>query len=154
MTVGTVLAASASLLPEAVAMLKKERPAVAVTIMDGTYDVLMPALMVGDIDMVLGRLPEAGRQAGLIYEEIHAEPICLAVRRGHPLAERGALSLADLVDQPWVFPVQSCRYAVRSKKCSLTRLCLCPATSSPLCRSWSIGCCCANPTASPSCPIT
>ena len=105
-TVGTVLAASASLLPEAVAMLKKERPAVAVTIMDGTYDVLMPALMVGDIDLVLGRLPEAGRHAGLIYEEIHAEPICLAVRTGHPLAGRGALSLADLVDQPWVFPVQ------------------------------------------------
>ena len=105
-TVGTVLAASASLLPEAVAMLKKERPAVAVTIMDGTYDVLMPALMVGDIDMVLGRLPEMGRLPGLIYEEIHAEPICLAVRKGHPLAARKALTLADLVEEPWVFPVQ------------------------------------------------
>lgn len=105
-TVGTVMAASASLLPEAIAMLKKERPAVAVTIMDGTYDVLLPALLVGDIDMVLGRLPEAGRQQGLIYEDIHAEPICLAVRKDHPLAARKSLTLADLVDQPWVFPVQ------------------------------------------------
>lgn len=105
-TVGTVLAASASLLPEAVAMLKKERPAVAVTIVDGTYDVLLPALMVGDIDVVLGRLPETGRNQGLIYEEIHAEPICLAVRKGHPLAGPNVLTLADLIDEPWVFPVQ------------------------------------------------
>jgi DNA-binding transcriptional LysR family regulator len=53
--------------------------------------------------MVLGRLPEAGRQAGLIYEELYAEPI---VRKDHPLVKQISLTLADLVDQPWVFPVQ------------------------------------------------
>src|SRR5689334_22003590 len=35
--VGTLLAASANLLPQAIALLKKERPGVAITIMDGTY---------------------------------------------------------------------------------------------------------------------
>ncbi len=105
-TVGTVLAASASLLPEAVAMLKKDRSAIAITIVDGTYDVLLPALVVGDVDMVLGRLPEAGRRPGLLYEELHAEPICLAVRKNHPLAGKKSLRLADLVDQPWVLPGQ------------------------------------------------
>jgi DNA-binding transcriptional LysR family regulator len=104
--VGSLLAASACLLPEAIALLKKDRPAIAITIIDGTYDILLPALTVGDIDMVLGRLPEAGRQAGLLYEELHDEPICLAVRKNHPLAKKKSLSLADLVDQAWVLPVQ------------------------------------------------
>jgi DNA-binding transcriptional LysR family regulator len=75
-------------------------------VIDGTYDVLLPSLVVGDIDMVLGRLPEAGRQSGLIYEELYAEPICLVVRKDHPLVKQISLTLADLVDQPWVFPVQ------------------------------------------------
>src|SRR5579862_6812802 len=60
-TVGTLLAASASILPDAIAMLKKQRPAVAISVVVGTYDILMPSLLVGDLDMVLGRMPEQGR---------------------------------------------------------------------------------------------
>ena len=97
-TVGTLLAASASLLPDAIALLKVQRPGVAITVIEGTYDVLLPSLVVGDIDMVLGRLPEIGRQAGLIYEELYAEPICLVVRKSHPLVKQISLTLADLVD--------------------------------------------------------
>src|SRR3977135_1336589 len=41
-TVGTLLAASASILPDAIARLKMERPAVAISVMVGTYDHLVP----------------------------------------------------------------------------------------------------------------
>src|SRR5256885_1041899 len=79
-TVGTLLAASASILPDAIARLKSERPGVTISVVVGTYDILVPSLLVGDLDMVLGRLPEEGRSSALLYEEFYAEPICLVTR--------------------------------------------------------------------------
>jgi len=104
-TVGTLLAASASILPDAIALLKKQRPGVAISVVVGTYDILMPSLLVGDLDMVLGRLPEEGRSRALVYEEFYAEPICVVSRRAHPLARRRRLNLRDLSNEGWVLPL-------------------------------------------------
>jgi len=105
-TVGTLLAASASILPDAIALLKKQRPGVAISVVVGTYDILMPSLLVGDLDMVLGRLPEEGRSHALVYEEFYAEPICVVTRRGHPLSrKRRRLSLRDLANEAWLLPL-------------------------------------------------
>jgi DNA-binding transcriptional LysR family regulator len=104
-TVGTLLAASASILPDAIALLKKQRPGVAISVVVGTYDILMPSLLVGDLDMVLGRLPEEGRSRALVYEEFYAEPICIVTRRGHPLARRRRLTLKDLANEAWLLPL-------------------------------------------------
>src|SRR5579863_1081403 len=104
-TVGTLLAASASILPQAIALLKKERPGVAISVAVGTYDILVPSLLVGDLDMVLGRLPDEGRSAALVYEEFYAEPICLVVRRGHPLLRQRRLGLRELTSAAWLLPL-------------------------------------------------
>jgi DNA-binding transcriptional LysR family regulator len=104
-TVGTLLAASASILPDAIALLKKGRPGVAISIVVGTYDILLPSLLVGDLDMVLGRMPEQGRSRELVYEDFYAEPICLVVRRGHPLTRKRRLALRELVNAPWLLPL-------------------------------------------------
>jgi DNA-binding transcriptional LysR family regulator len=104
-SVGTLLAASAQLLPEAVSFLKRERPGVAITVIDGTFDMLLPLLIVGDLDMVLGRLPEVQQNDGLLFEEFYKEPTCLVIRHGHPLARRRRLELGELVNQPWLLPL-------------------------------------------------
>src|SRR4029077_5635527 len=104
-TVGTLLAASASILPHAIALLKKQRPGVAISVVGRTYDILMPSLLVGDLDMVLGRLPAEGRSRALVYEEFYAEPICIVTRRGHPLARKRRLSLRDLANEAWLLPL-------------------------------------------------
>lgn len=104
-TVGTLLAASASILPDAIALLKKQRPGVAISVVVGTYDILMPSLLVGDLDMVLGRLPAEGRSRALVYEEFYAEPICVVTRRGHPLARKRRVSLRDLANEAWLLPL-------------------------------------------------
>ncbi|MBV9697104.1 MAG: LysR family transcriptional regulator [Gammaproteobacteria bacterium] len=103
-SVGTLLAASASILPDAIVLLKAERPAVAISVSVGTYDVLVPALLAGDLDMVLGRLPQEARTPGLIYEEFYGEPICLVTRADHALARRRRLRLAELAELPWLMP--------------------------------------------------
>jgi DNA-binding transcriptional LysR family regulator len=104
-TVGTLLAASASILPDAIALLKKERSGVAISVVVGTYDLLVPSLLVGDLDMVLGRMPEEGRSPALVYEEFYAEPICFVTRRGHPLTRRRRLALKDLTNEAWLLPL-------------------------------------------------
>jgi len=104
-TVGTLLAASASILPDAIALLKKERPEVAISVVVGTYDILVPSLLAGDLDMVLGRLPEQGRSRALVYEEFYAEPVCLVTRRGHPLTSKRRLGLRDLSNEAWLLPL-------------------------------------------------
>ena len=104
-TVGTLLAASASILPDAIALLKKTRPGVAISVVVGTYDLLLPALRAGDLDMVLGRLPEEGRSGALRYEEFYSEPVCLVTRRGHPLTRKKRLQLRELAQHPWILPL-------------------------------------------------
>jgi DNA-binding transcriptional LysR family regulator len=104
-TVGTLLAASASILPDAIALLKKDRPGVAISIVVGTYDVLLPSLQVGDLDMVLGRMPEQGRSRALVYEDFYSEPICVVVRRGHPLTRKRRLGLRELTNEAWLLPL-------------------------------------------------
>src|SRR6516225_5820507 len=79
--------------------------AVAISVVVGTYDILMPSLVVGDLDMVLGRLPEQGRSRTLVYEDFYAEPICLVVRRGHPLLRRRRLTLQNLANEAWLLPL-------------------------------------------------
>ena len=55
--------------------------------------------------MVLGRLPDEGRSRALVYEEFYAEPICLVVRRGHPLLRKRRLGLRELTNEPWLLPL-------------------------------------------------
>ena len=102
--VGTLLAASTSLLPRALARLRAQRPGIAVTVAEGTIDRLMPGLRTGDLDVVLGRLPEYREREGLRQEVLYLDTVAIMVRQGHPLTRRASLALADLVDQPWVMP--------------------------------------------------
>ena len=102
--VGTLLAASTSLLPRALARLRERRPGIAVTVAEGTIDRLMPGLRTGDIDVVLGRLPEYRERDGLRQEVLYQDTVSIMVREDHPLTTRASLALADLVDQAWVMP--------------------------------------------------
>ena len=65
--VGTLLTASAELLPRAIKILHDRRPNVSISVRDGTDDLLMPMLHTGELDMVVGRWPcSASGQNALI----------------------------------------------------------------------------------------
>lgn len=104
--VGTLLAASANLLPKAVARLRKERPKLAVTITEGTNDLLMPSIRQGELDLVVGRLPEFWDREGLSQEALFQDAGCIVVRAGHPLVGRNDLELGDLLAWDWIMPRQ------------------------------------------------
>jgi len=102
--VGTLLAASSALLPKSLATLKEERSSVSVSVTEGTNDILIPKLLIGEIDVVVGRLPEVQEEEGVQSEALFYEPVLLVVRTGHPLLKKRKLALADLVDKDWILP--------------------------------------------------
>jgi DNA-binding transcriptional LysR family regulator len=102
--VGTLLAASPTLLPRSLALLRERRPSIAVSVTEGTIDKLMPSLRTGDLDIVLGRLPDYREREGLAQEVLYLEPIAIVTREGHPLARKKTVTLSDLVDHAWVMP--------------------------------------------------
>jgi len=102
--IGTLLAGSAGLLPEAIARLRLDRPNLVVKVEEATNDLLMPALRSGELDMVLGRLPEFRDREGVRQEHLMTDFAQIVVRHGHPLTERTSVSLSDLLGQDWILP--------------------------------------------------
>jgi len=104
--VGTLLAASARLLPTAIARLRRDRPKVSLSVVEGTNDVLMPSLRLGDLDLVVGRLPEYRGREGTTQETLYDEMTCLAVRPGHPLLSSADIKLTDILSWGLIVPPQ------------------------------------------------
>ncbi|NOC85546.1 LysR substrate-binding domain-containing protein [Ruegeria sp. HKCCD6428] len=104
--VGTLLAASTSLLPAAIELLLKDRPNVAVKISEGTNEVLMPRLLSGEIDMVVGRLPSHRHRDKIRQEKLFEDRILAIVGPQHPLAGRDAVTFAQTKPFGWILPPQ------------------------------------------------
>lgn len=102
--VGTLLAASTSLIPAAINILLAERPNVAVKISEGTNEVLMPGLLSGEIDMVVGRLPAHRHRDKIRQEKLFEDRILAVVGTQHPLASRTNISFAQTKPFGWIVP--------------------------------------------------
>tara|TARA_R110002110_G_scaffold91264_2_gene237527 strand:- start:147322 stop:148275 length:954 start_codon:yes stop_codon:yes gene_type:complete len=102
--VGTLLAASPALLPKSLATLRAERGNISVSVTEGTNDMLMPRLLIGEIDVVVGRLPEVQDEEGVYSEALYYEAVSLVARSGHPLLKREKLTLRDLANESWILP--------------------------------------------------
>lgn len=102
--VGTLLAAAPNLLPNAIETLLTDRPKVAIKIVEGTNDALMPALFSGEIDMIVGRLPAYRARAELVQEKLFDECIVAVVGRQHPLANKNKVRFSQLKPFGWILP--------------------------------------------------
>lgn len=95
--VGTLLAASPSLLPMAIELLLEDRPKVAIKIVEGTNEVLMPGLLSGEIDMVVGRLPSHRHRENITQEKFFDERVLRAHNCEHNAAMFHLISSSPLV---------------------------------------------------------
>lgn len=101
---GTLLTASAKLLPDSIRNIHQSRPNVSIVVRDGTNDFLMPMLHTGDLDMVVGRLTEYRHRVDVIQEVLYQEKIVLVGRKGHPLSLQKNVSFQQISDQDWILP--------------------------------------------------
>ncbi|WP_027922645.1 LysR family transcriptional regulator [Pseudomonas sp. URMO17WK12:I12] len=108
--VGTLISASAKLLPRTIVKLRKATPGVLITVREGTTAQMFPALATGDLDIVVGRLPEQElpltHAFPLKHEVLFDESFCAVVGKGHALIDRKGLNVEELMTEEWIFPLQ------------------------------------------------
>ena len=102
--IGTLLAAAPRLLPEAVEILLADRPKVAIKVVEGTNDALMPALSSGEIDMIVGRLPAYRHRNRLVQERLFDDRVVAVVGPQHPLAKKKRVSFDRIKPFGWILP--------------------------------------------------
>lgn len=104
--VGTLLAGSSVLLPQAIADLKRSHPGVTVAVFDATFDTHAPRLLSGELDLIVGRLNPITRRGRLRQIKLCYEPMRLVARREHPALAQQEATLASLLAYPWILPLQ------------------------------------------------
>lgn len=100
--IGSVMGATPGLLTQGLVRFKAGNPRVRITLQVDTSDRLMPALLLGDLDVVLGRLPDQFFDEDLQVEQLEGEPMSVVARPGHPLFEQPAVALHQLASQTWI----------------------------------------------------
>jgi DNA-binding transcriptional LysR family regulator len=106
--VGTLISAAARLLPKAIALLSKEHPGVYLTIREGMTSTLFPALAAGEVDIVVGRIPEqeviSSLQTSISHSVLFQEVFCPVVRVNHKLAAQNEIKVSELLEYDWILP--------------------------------------------------
>lgn len=97
--------AGETLMPQAIASFRASHPGVEVTLAEGEPEEIAPRLRAGEFDLVLlFEFEGVGERlgAGMRRFELLEDPLHLALRHDHPLAERKQLRLEDLSEESWV----------------------------------------------------
>lgn len=100
--IGSVMGAVPAILTHGLGRFKQENPGVRITVHVDTSDLLVPALLRGDLDLVIGRLPDQFYDADLDVAHLKDEPMAVVARPGHPLCARKRLTIAGLAGQTWI----------------------------------------------------
>ena len=104
---GWFTSAGASLLPRALAALRRTHPAITVITREGSTPALVRALRAGRVDLALlasappFRPPDA-ESPPLDLQVLAERSLCIAVSATHPLARQNAADVADLRGQRWI----------------------------------------------------
>ncbi|WP_182349258.1 LysR substrate-binding domain-containing protein [Tomitella gaofuii] len=101
--VGTHLAGSNVLLPQAISRLKSRRPLLTVIVREGPPDALMVDLEAGRIDLTVGRLT-APSTGSIVRAPLYEEQVEVFAGAHHPLRDSDTLTLHDLHAYPWILP--------------------------------------------------
>ncbi len=100
--IGSVSGTTPVLLTQGRVRFKAANPRVRISLHVDTSDLLIPALVRGDVDVVLGRLPDQFYDEDLEIEQLEGESMSVVARPGHPLFDQGEIALANLITQTWI----------------------------------------------------
>jgi DNA-binding transcriptional LysR family regulator len=117
---GAFPSALATMVPEAVQVLRADEPQLEVAIEEGRVDELVAAVQAGHLDAAVCFQDAAAprrEHEGLRRADLADEPMLAVLSATHRLARRRRIALADLADEPWMAPstegilVDACRAA-------------------------------------------
>ncbi len=104
LALGVMPTATLKLAPQLIELLDSQAEDVAVTLTEGTMANLLPPLRSGELDFIVGVLPNRPLGAEFSHKVFYEDPFVIAVRREHPLARRTDVSWDDLRDSAMVLP--------------------------------------------------
>ena len=104
--VGFVDAATNSgILPDVLGFFRMHLPAIGLSLFEMDPAQQAEALRDGRIDLGILQSPPADAERWLRMDSVHNEPLVAAIPRGHRLASRARLALADFAEEPFIlFP--------------------------------------------------
>jgi DNA-binding transcriptional LysR family regulator len=101
--IGSVMGAVPTLLARSLSAFKARHPRVQLSIQVDTSDLLIPSLQRGDLDVVIGRLPDQFEHDTFNVEPFEeGEPMSVVARPGHPLFAQSRPKMVDLVQHTWL----------------------------------------------------
>ena len=90
------------ILPDVLAFFRMHLPNIGISLFEMEPLQQAEALRDGRIDLGILQSPPPDADRWLRVDVVYASPLVAALPRGHPLADRTRLSLADLADEPFV----------------------------------------------------
>ena len=99
--IGSIMAASPAVLTQALIRLKALYPLLTIEITVDTSDRLSDALRRGDLDLVIGRVPDTNAGA-FSFSPIAEEALSIVASPQHPLAVQARVAWAELLAYPWI----------------------------------------------------
>ena len=99
--IGSIMAASPAVLTQALIRLKALYPLLTIEITVDTSDRLSDALRRGDLDLVIGRVPDTNAGA-FSFSPIAEEALSIVASPQHPLAGQTRVAWAELLAYPWI----------------------------------------------------
>jgi DNA-binding transcriptional LysR family regulator len=104
--VGATPSVMLDLIPAVLAQVTAGRGACSISVVEGLDDHMMPALLRGEIDLLVGPVGGLRPPPDTVIEQILCDdPFLLAAGAAHRLADRPEITLAELADEAWVLPM-------------------------------------------------
>ena len=107
--VGVLPVAAVGVMPGVVARLSERRPELQVMVSQGLSEDIIPDLMAGRLDLIVGRLYEPASPDGLKREVMYYEPISVVAQPNHPIFMPPGPTLERLSKAKLVLPTVASR---------------------------------------------
>src|SRR5688572_20790243 len=102
LVIGTGAAAATQLIGETVLAVLEQRPKLAVDVVEGTYEGLVPQLLNGKLDVVVSIMTTDSVDSLIEARVLHEEHYRVYARAGHPLAGLRQVPLSRLLEYRWI----------------------------------------------------
>lgn len=102
--IGGLAFARTALLPGVICRIVADQPGLTLRTFEGPIEMLIDGLRSGAIDLVVGAAPPRFGDPEIFVEPLAQDRLGFFVAANHPLAARGDVALADMLDHPMIVP--------------------------------------------------
>lgn len=100
--VGVGPVAARNLLPQVARLLSESHPRLALEVFSGVIQDMIPELLTGELDILVGIETEEIRHPDIEKEILNYEKFCIVVNRDHPANSLSNFEVQELLQYPWI----------------------------------------------------